>query len=111
MSWGWNQHVHHELLMRLRAVETDRWLVRAVSSGRSEAISPRGVPSFKGVEIGETGTVLVPYAHRETQTWGARAYILGPAAALGTLVFLAFHGLRAWRKRKTKPDPPPATSP
>ena len=106
MSWGWSEHVHHELLLRLRAVETDRWIVRAVSSGRSEAISPRGVPSVEGVEIGEVGTVVVRYAHRDTQTWGARAYVLGPAAALGTLLFLAVHGLRSWRKRRGKTDDP-----
>ena len=33
MAWGRVEHEHHALLFRLRAVENDRWLVRASSSG------------------------------------------------------------------------------
>ena len=33
MQWGRAQHEHHALLFRLRAVENDRWLLRAASSG------------------------------------------------------------------------------
>src|SRR5262249_24885287 len=33
MRWTRMQHVHHELLLRLRAVENGRWIVRAASSG------------------------------------------------------------------------------
>ena len=34
MPWGRVQHVHHELLVRLRAVENDRWILRATTSGQ-----------------------------------------------------------------------------
>ncbi len=84
MSWGRAQHVHHELLLRLRALENDRWIVRAASSGRSEAIDPHGVPSADGIEIGKVGTVAVGYGHRHTTPWGGRMHILGPLAAAVT---------------------------
>ena len=77
--------MHHELLMRLRAVENDRWLVRAVSSGRSESISPHGVPSAEGIAIGDCGSAVVPYAHRQTRPPGSYAHWLGPLALAGTL--------------------------
>ena len=40
MQWGAMQHVHHALLFRLRAVENDRWIIRASSSGRGEGDRP-----------------------------------------------------------------------
>jgi hypothetical protein len=43
MPWGRIKHEHHALLFQLRAVENDRWLLRACSSGRSKTISPRTV--------------------------------------------------------------------
>lgn len=45
MSWGKIQHDNHELVLRLRAVENDRWILRSASSGRSEVIDPHGRPS------------------------------------------------------------------
>src|SRR5262249_5749889 len=50
MTWGRIQHVHHELLLRLRAVENDRWILRPTSSGRTEAVDPHGMPSEEGIE-------------------------------------------------------------
>src|SRR5207302_8768922 len=55
MGWGRVEHEHHALLFRLRAVQNERWLLRACSSGRSEVISPRGVPSEKGIDVGKVG--------------------------------------------------------
>src|SRR5262249_32313148 len=52
LSWSRMQHAHHELLLRLRALENDRWILRAASSGRSEAIDPHGSPSQEGVAVG-----------------------------------------------------------
>src|SRR5207244_2116464 len=94
MDWGRTQHVHHELLLRLRAVETDRWIVRAASSGRSEVVDPHGLPSAEGVGIGETGFVTVAYGHRENRTLGSHAYVLGPAAAAGTVLVLLLYAIR-----------------
>jgi apolipoprotein N-acyltransferase len=99
-GWGWAEHVHHELLLRLRAVENDRWLVRAVSSGRSESISPWGVPSAEGVEIGAVGFAVVPYGHRDTRPPGSRTCVLGPTAAAGTFLFLVGWAAARWRGRR-----------
>src|SRR5262245_59557058 len=63
MEWGWVEHEHHALLFRLRAVENDRWLVRASSSGRSEVISPDGMASSGGIEIGKEGHVVLSFEH------------------------------------------------
>lgn len=93
-SWGQTQHIHHELLLRLRAVETDRWIVRAASSGRSEAVSPRGVPSHVGIEIGETGVAGVAFGHCGTWTLGSQMFRLGPWAALATLILLVLSAVR-----------------
>jgi apolipoprotein N-acyltransferase len=103
MSWGRMQHVHHELLARLRAVENDRWFLRCVSSGRSESINPHGEPSAEGIEIGKTGTLTVEFAHKKSISLGGQLYFLGPAAAAGTVFFVLVHGvglIRKWRGRK-----------
>jgi apolipoprotein N-acyltransferase len=110
MDWGRVQHEHHAPLFRLRALETDRWLVRASSSGRSEAISPSGVPSQDGVEIGEVGRVVLPFAHRDSWTLGSRLAFLGPAAAVGAALFLvgrALIWLRARRRGQVTATPSP----
>jgi apolipoprotein N-acyltransferase len=105
IDWGRVQHEHHELLLRLRAVENDRWILRAASSGRSEAIDPRGVPSTAGVAIGETGASTVPFAHRTGVTLGGQASLMGPAAAAGTVLFVALAFLSSRRARPGKPAP------
>ncbi len=101
MSWSRPQHLHHELLVRLRAVETNRWVVRAASSGRSEAIDPQGQPSAKGVEIGESGVATVAYGHLTGVTMGSRLHLLGPGCGILTLLFLGGLGYRSWAQRKT----------
>jgi apolipoprotein N-acyltransferase len=110
MSWGKMQHVHHELLFRLRAVENDRWIVRASSSGRSEAIDPHGRPSAEGIEIGQTGTVIVGYGQRNTLPVGSFTYLLGPAAAVATLGYASWW---IWKRRRevqqAESKPPEAT--
>ena len=95
MSWGAIQHGHHELLLRIRAVENDRWILRAASSGRSEAVNPHGVPSAAGVAIGEVGFVTVDFAHRTGRPLGSYAHILGPVAAGGSVLVLVTGGVAA----------------
>jgi predicted amidohydrolase len=87
MSWTATQHVHHGLLVRLRAVENDRWVLRATSSGRTEVIDPHGVPSVGGVEIGTVGSIVLPFGHRSTTPVGGQLYFLGPV--FGGLAMLA----------------------
>lgn len=99
--WTQIQHVHHELLTRLRAVENDRWLLRAVSSGRSEVIDPHGHPSQQGIEIATKGIVVVPFGHRTTFVLGGQLFWLGPAM-FGVLVgFVLIRGLMFWTMRRT----------
>jgi apolipoprotein N-acyltransferase len=102
MHWTRAQHEHHALLFRLRAVENDRWLVRAASSGRTEAISPSGVPSAEGIEIGQTGHIVLAFAHRDTFALGGRLSFLGPAAAVGTALFLVWRVVNWVRSRRSK---------
>jgi len=99
MSWGRVEHEHHALLFRLRAVENDRWLLRACSSGRSEVISPHGVPSERGIGVGEVGYVVLPFAHRASWTPAYWLSFLGPGAAAGTLVFVLWLGMARKRAR------------
>jgi apolipoprotein N-acyltransferase len=101
MSWTRIQHVHHELLVRLRALETDRWVLRAVSSGRTQVINPHGVPSQEGIEIGEKGYITLPYAHRTTTTLGAPLHLLGPLCAIAAGVFVLFQVL-IWLRQRAK---------
>ncbi len=93
MSWGKVQHLNHELLVRLRAVENDRWVLRPTTSGQSEAIDPHGFPSTESLGIGEVGTVQVPFGHRETVSLGSSAFWLGPIAAFVTCGFVLLCGL------------------
>jgi apolipoprotein N-acyltransferase len=97
MLWGRVEHEHHALLFRLRAVENDRWLLRACTSGRSEVISPHGVPSERGIGVGEVGYLVLPFAHRDSWTPAYWLSFLGPGAAVGTLVFGLWLGIA--RKR------------
>jgi apolipoprotein N-acyltransferase len=102
MSWSRTQHVHHELLARLRAVENDRWMLRCASSGRSEVINAHGEPSPEGVEIGETGTVVVDFAHVESFALGGQLFFLGPAAAMGTALFVVLYWVQLIRKSRAQ---------
>jgi apolipoprotein N-acyltransferase len=111
MSWGRIQHEHHELLLRLRAVENDRWVLRCASSGRSEAVDPHGFPSAAGVAIGPAGSVVVDYAHAEEGSYplGGQLHILGPLAAAGCLGYLILFWARRRALRKPGRSNEPST--
>jgi apolipoprotein N-acyltransferase len=100
IEWTPTQHDHHELLCRLRAVENDRWFLRATTSGRSEVIDPHGNPSADGVEIGKAGYVVLPYRHRTSTPPGSRASYLGPTAAGASVAFVLWRWIR---RRRMKP--------
>jgi hypothetical protein len=68
-------------------------------------ISPRGAPSVEGVEVGATGSVVLPFAHRTTWALGGRLAFLGPAAAAGTGLFLLLRGLAWLRARRPRAAP------
>jgi apolipoprotein N-acyltransferase len=101
MSWSPTQHIHHERLLRLRAVENDRWIVRPASSGRSESINPLGEPSIHGVEIGERGWAPVPYSHRSGLAIGGQTYFLGPLALAFAGLYFVYSFWKKWTKRKS----------
>jgi len=102
MSWGRVQHLHHELLVRIRALENDRWLLRATSSGRTEVIDPHGNPSQDGLAIGETGFVRLKYGHRDSFSLGGQAHILGPVAMALTLLFVILNAVTLVRNRRAR---------
>jgi apolipoprotein N-acyltransferase len=101
-SWGGVRQHHHGLLVRLRAVENDRWVLRAVNTGRTEVIDPHGVSSPDGVRIGEKGFVVLPFAHRNTKAPGGQAYVFGPLAAGLTVLIVALFAARSWHNRKAQ---------
>ncbi|HEV8060080.1 MAG TPA: nitrilase-related carbon-nitrogen hydrolase [Gemmataceae bacterium] len=100
IPWGRVQHTNHELLVRLRAVENDRWVLRATTSGRSEAVDPHGVPSKEHLEFGETGKLVVSFASRTSFALGGRLYFLGPLAGGVTLLFLLWNAWLVARKHR-----------
>ena len=102
------QHVHHELLLRLRAVENDRWILRAASSGRSEVIDPHGVPSEEGIDIGTVGMKTSAFGHRDTFALGGRLDWFGPVAGAAAGLFLALWIVRRIRSRQALPEGPTA---
>lgn len=112
LSWSRTQHVHHEQLLRLRAVENDRWILRPASSGRSEAISPLGIASGEGVEIAERGWVAVGYGHRTGIPLGGQTYWFGPLAAAFSGLYFGVAILRRVRESRTlsSPDTVPSTA-
>jgi predicted NAD-dependent protein-ADP-ribosyltransferase YbiA (DUF1768 family) len=62
-------------------------VLRATSSGRSEVIDPHGAPSAAGIDVGATGSIVLPFAHRTTTAVGGQLYFLGPT--FGGLAMLA----------------------
>ena len=111
IEWGRVQHVNHEQILRLRAVENDRWIVRCASSGRSEVINPHGAPSQPGIEIGERGYVTLPFAHRNSFALGGQLYFLGPLCAAATLLFVVCRAACAIRQRLASPAKPQTATP
>jgi apolipoprotein N-acyltransferase len=108
LTWGRIQHVHHEMILRLRAVENNRWVLRTSSSGESEAIDPNGVPSAKRLEFGATGTVTVAYGHQESVGPGSYSSWFGPGAALVTVLSIAWSVAASVCLRKSpESDSPP----
>jgi apolipoprotein N-acyltransferase len=101
MFWSRVQHLHHELLVRLRAVENNRWILRSASSGRTEVVNPHGVPSERGIAVGEVGCITLPFAYRQSKVVGSYLAFLGPAAGAGTLLYLLIlAGARRFEKRQ-----------
>jgi apolipoprotein N-acyltransferase len=105
-TWSWFgiRQQHHGLLVRLRAVENDRWVLRAVNTGRTEVIDPHGIPSEDGVTIGEKGYVVLPFAHRNSKVPGGQAHRFGPLAAALTAPILLLLAARSSRRRQLVND-------
>jgi apolipoprotein N-acyltransferase len=99
ISWSAVQHDNHELLARLRAVENDRWFLRATTSGRTEAINPHGYPSQNGIEFGKADTQAFSFGHRHTFALGGQMFFLGPLAGMGTGAFVVWQVARKKARR------------
>jgi apolipoprotein N-acyltransferase len=98
-SWSWFgvRQQHHGLLIRLRAVENDRWVSRAVNTGRTEVVDPHGLSSEDGVKIGDKGYVVLSFAHRDTKVPGGQGHRFGPLAAGLTVLIVVLFAARYWR--------------
>jgi apolipoprotein N-acyltransferase len=96
-SWFGVRQQHHGLLVRLRAVENDRWVLRSVNTGRTEVIDPHGVASEEGVQIGEKGYVVLSFAHRDSQFPGGQAHVFGPLGAVLTVLLVILSAARSPR--------------
>jgi apolipoprotein N-acyltransferase len=100
ITWGDVQHANHELLARLRAVENDRWFLRATSSGRTETVNPHGYPSLIGIDTGKADARVFSFGHRRTIALGGQAFVLGPLAAVATIAYVIFEIVKSWRKQR-----------
>ena len=98
VHWGELQHQHHGQLARLRAVECDRWLLRAVSSGRTEVINPAGHPSQAGLPFPTPGSLLLPFDHLTTRPPGIRLHWLGPASFATSFTLLLLMAIYSKRR-------------
>jgi apolipoprotein N-acyltransferase len=99
ITWGEVQHANHELLARLRAVENDRWLLRATSSGRTETVNPHGYPSQNGIEMGKADAQAFSFSHRNSFALGGQMFFLGPLAAAGMGAFVIWQVLNMKNQR------------
>ncbi len=100
MHWGQTQHRHHGLLVRLRAVENNRWILRATSSGRTETVNPLGEPSERGIDFGKRDFIISGYGHCSDVPLGTYAAIVGPGSAVCTVLVLAGYACRWWLARR-----------
>jgi apolipoprotein N-acyltransferase len=95
MEWGKLQHEQHSDMSSARAVEAGLWLVRAASSGRSQAIDRLGRETAT-LESGKEGVLLARAYIGPGGTFYTRfGWLAGPlclAFALGAAVFAAARG-------------------
>lgn len=82
---------------RLRAVETDRWLLRAATTGISAVVDPAG-RTVEELEVGRQGTIVADVTARQSQTVYVRFgdWIAWVACATATGAVL----LPWWRRRR-----------
>ncbi len=87
----------HLLMARMRAIETNRWLLRATNDGITAVIDPRGRVTGAFPE-GRTGVFVAPYGLRTRQTlytrWGDWFAYLCIAAAVALTAYGGFYDRR-----------------
>jgi len=89
---------------RLRALETDRWVLQAAPTGFSAVITPEG----RVVERSAVGETRVIEATVERRTGDTIATRLGDRPAIGLAVALVAAG---WALDRRRPTPEPVTDP
>ncbi len=85
----------HLAMARMRAIETDRWIVRSATTGISAVIDPAG-RVVDSVPLGRQGTIEATVGLRETQT----PYVVaGDWPAWASIVILAWLAVASRRRR------------
>jgi len=87
-SWGYWMHTQHAAVAPLRAIETDRWVIRAASSGISMIVSPYGEVR-ETLGYGKEGLLAGAYRENSYLTAYVRFGYLFPWACLAMTAALA----------------------
>jgi apolipoprotein N-acyltransferase len=109
-SWGYWMHAQHAAVAPLRAVETQRWVIRAASSGISMVVFPHGEVR-ESLDYGEEGLLTGAYMENPYLTPYVRFGYLFPWVCFvttlvlsGTLVALYLRGRNVTSQTDSTPD-------
>jgi len=93
MRWGAVQHLQHSAMTSMRAVENNRFIARAASSGESQIIDPNGRIT-QNLGVGESGTVIGYVQTVSKQTFYTRIGWLFPIFLILGLIAVFLHSIR-----------------
>ena len=99
MFWGKWEHLQHSSMAPLRAVESRRWILRAVSSGMSQIIDPYG-QIIESLPIGIEGILIGKISANNKITFYHQYGWLFPYVCLGGLV--ARFGMKFFLNRRKR---------
>ncbi|MFA6955772.1 MAG: apolipoprotein N-acyltransferase [Thermoanaerobaculia bacterium] len=86
----------HLAMARMRAIETDRWVVRSATTGISAVIDPHG-NVVRSIPLGQRGTIETTVGIRKTRT----PYVIaGDWPAWAATAVLALFAIRRLRRRQ-----------
>lgn len=103
-SWGERQHLQHAELFRHRALENNRWMVVASTSGVTQWIDPNGV-LVAAMPVMEEGVLFAKVYRKQDRTFFVSHGWVFPWLVcvlaviwLGALLFLSWLRYRRWLK-------------
>lgn len=105
MEWGDLQHTQHARMAQARAAETDRWVIRATSSGVSQVITPDG-NNAAVIPTQSDGVIVTVAAPRTTVTpyvaWTHWLVIACLWLSLGWVMWMLIAAIGDWVRRQNK---------